>query len=113
MSPQSSAGKTGPVWLRWPPSRSPLFAIAGVFSTYGLLFELVAWQIRTCLSLSNPAAVTTGIAARNASPRPTARSARGRIICWRTRAGLRHSHVATLAACTAGGNHPIDLHGAP
>ena len=27
-----------------------MFAIAGSFSTYGLLSELVAWQILTCLS---------------------------------------------------------------
>ena len=50
MSPQPGCGYTGPVWFRWPPWRSPLFAIAGSFETYGFVSELVAWQIRTFFS---------------------------------------------------------------
>src|SRR5262249_18484727 len=43
----SLSGKTGPLWSRCPPWRSPSLAIAGVFTTYGFFSELVRWQIVT------------------------------------------------------------------
>src|SRR5687767_12649714 len=78
MSPQSSAGNAGPLWFRCPPSRSPLFAIAGSFSTYGLLLELVAWQILTLFSFGGPAASTAGMAADAASAKTKTTIVQGR-----------------------------------
>ena len=69
MSPQPAAGNTGPVWFRCPPCRSPLFAIAGSIELYGLLCELVAWQIRTCFSFG---AETAGCRKITSTPRSPA-----------------------------------------